>query len=169
MTTAAGINTLCFGFSIIFKRDITRKDIVNIVDELHTEFGDGWKFTCESACEGGIDILEWPGKQQYRGYKCLRFHEPASRATEHSRQRRSEISEWRDAWKDDETVIFTRHPIPRRNVSIKHTPKRLQERTFLKSLDDAPKWTRGELLKFAFVFSNHGMIIKNKTALRNRR
>jgi hypothetical protein len=49
------------------------RNIATIIEVLTTLFGEGYEFRPEPISEGGIIMTNWPGKEEGRGFKTVRF------------------------------------------------------------------------------------------------
>ena len=98
------------------------EDVVKTCAELEALMP-GYKFAPEPKCEGGIEVIDWPGKT--KGYKSIRLG----------------IDNW--PWLTDGTPSVM-------GVKLEQRDKNLPERqfaTYLKALGGAPGWKPHELDK----------------------
>ena len=99
----------------------TFKDVEDTTVELNETMPPGYKFAAEPISEGGIEMIDWPGKT--KGYKSIRLG----------------IGNW--PWLTDGTPSVSDVTLERRYTNLPEG----QFSTFLKALDGAPSWKAREL------------------------
>ena len=130
------ITTYSYGHIYKVKRNITNKDLLLLCNLLNNEFNTFYKSTLykfepECISEGGIIWAEYPNKIGYKSIRLFLNSYP-----------------WITKIYDDPEIII--HNIDNKNCS--YEGKKIQ--TFLKSFDNAPKWTVEELAIFNKCFTN---------------
>lgn len=125
------MHTYCSGPRFSSPFPITSKTIVDFVDALSERFGPGYEFKPEPISEGGIEMTSWPGKDDPRAYKTVRFHMVHGQWPIIQR-------DTLDQWRINPPVEIWTLP-PRLGRDRAHT---LEGSTFFKAFYGAPCWTR---------------------------
>jgi hypothetical protein len=131
------------GYRFKFEGDITTKTMVELIDSLEAQFGEGFRFVPEAITEGGLELVAWPGAHIDGAYKAMRFR-VSSGAGEWPWITNATLSQWRT---QGASVIW--EPLG---------GKRTVEGTlFYKAFTGAPCWTRAELEKVKAAFALAGV------------
>jgi hypothetical protein len=150
------INTYCSGFQLYSIKNITRKEFVELCNNLQKEFNNhynvnDYSFSPECITEGGIIFNNY--NNNIDGYKTIRLFFTENNVIDGKREKLyGFINEnIKNEWIMDEGILIEKD----RYLG-----------TFLKSFHNAPKWTKEELRIFKYCFNNIGLIIK-KSLLKN--
>lgn len=135
--------TYTSGYHLKIMRNITKKDIVVLCDDLNKTFGDGYDFRPEAINEGGILFHDFPGKSGNM-YKTIRFS--SGRTPRWPIINQQSVM---DDWKENDTQIFVSNNFYEERYATKIS-------TFLKAFHGAPCWTKSELEKFEKCFESVG-------------
>ena len=152
------MSTYTNGYTLISKKDITKKDIIELCELLTREYNNGYTFEPEGITEGGI-IFKFPDSEKKlpefkdEKYKSVRLHFTNCRYGGRERYLCYSYSgEWPwinkntiIEWKDDNHVL----------LKEKHTIK-----IFLKSFHGAPPFTIDELKIWEYCFKKIGLELK---------
>ncbi len=140
--------TYCRGLQCKFTKNITKKEYIEICEELNVgfaeKFGGSYSFQPESITEGGLVMVQFPSKDG-RMYKTMRH-----RLVYNNRLGMRTCISWPwiggdetiEAWKLDESVLI---------------PSGTESDTFLKAFHGAPCWSIAELILVREVFLKHGI------------
>lgn len=123
------IRTYCDAGTKITVHDpvITTKHIVTFIDELSRSFGGGYVFRPEPISEGGVEMINWPGKIA-GAYKTVRFHFQA-----HGGWPQIDGDGVLEKWRREQAVV------------IWHNSGAFRGSLFIKAFDGAPCWTKAEI------------------------
>jgi len=146
------INTYCNGFQLVAIKNISKKEFVELCNDLQNEFNNyyntnDYSFSPECITEGGIVFNNFNG--DINGYKTMRIYFTYKFGGK--KKLYGYINNnIKDEWINDESILIDKD-------------KYLG--TYLKSFRNAPEWTNDELKIFEKCFNNIGLII-NKLPLK---
>lgn len=143
------------GFYYRARSILTRGEFVELLDELNKEFGDGWSFEPEPIHEGGIEVVNWPGKEG-KQYKAMRLCK--------TRGMNYDQMPWpwiKDTWRERWTIVDKNDILFIGDVKAKR-PLREWNSTVLKAFYGAPAWTSEELGKIEKVFAKFNIEVNYK-------
>lgn len=127
------MNTYCYGPILKFKKDMTRRQLMEACQKISDRFGNAYIFFPDKITDGGIKME--PANEElieHFEYKSMRF----------------QAKDWPwisnlDEWNHDETILF-------KNGNVLNT--------FLRSTR-APAWTLNEVSKICNVLETYGVKI----------
>lgn len=125
---------------------LTKADVMLVCRQLEKLFGDGYSFTPDPTCYGGILMRTWPGRVA-GAYKSFRLY-PGSMNRIWPHVDLDDLSSWHDS----EEVIFSPQP-----EICERGSKKLRLGVMLKAHHWAPVWTRKEILHFKEAFATIGL------------
>ena len=136
------LNTYCNGFELVSIKNISKKEFVELCNNLQKEFNDyydsnDYSFSPECITEGGIVFNNFDEEDKY---KTMRITYSYSIDNLYGYINNN----IKDEWINDESILID---------------KDKYLRTFLKSSRNAPEWTNDELKIFEKCFNNIGLII----------
>ena len=139
MTKGVPRYTYCDGPTYKIHDKLTRKDIILVIDALNEIFGQGWNFQLEPITEGGIEVVQWPGKPKH-AFKTLRFI--------HDKIQWPWITSLSAAeWRESDKVVLEGCVFD----------------TYLKAFFGAPCWSVRELEKWNRAWARVGVTVVKKT------
>lgn len=141
------INTLCNGFTLVAYKNITKKQFVQMLNNLQKKFNDHYdtdeyNFSPELISEGGIVFDNFNDKNKYKTMR-LYFIDNKSKCQTESLYGTISTNT-KEKWKTIENILIK---------------KDQYLGTFLKSFRDAPGWTADELKIFIDCFDKMGLMI----------
>lgn len=155
MDRSVKLNTYCNGFQLQSTKDISKKEFVELCNNLQTKFNEYYNttkyiFSPECITEGGIVFNNFNTRYEY---KSMRMYFT-------NKQNNCRIASLygfintniKEEWVNDENILINN------NAYIG---------TYLKSFDDAPKWTNDELRIFKECFENVGLYIVKLPSKKN--
>lgn len=135
--------TYCSGPKLKFTKDITKEIYIEICEDLSAtfaeKFGGEYIFEPESITEGGIILVQFPGKQN-KMYKTMRHHLTSKNYERNVRWPWIDKKNVMEDWRDDSGIL-----IPINTLSD----------TFLKAFHGAPTWTVDEIKLMCEVFTQY--------------
>ena len=143
------INTCCSGFQLLSKKDITKKEFVELCNNLQNEFNkyyntNDYSFSPECISEGGIIFDNF--NTYNNGYKTMRIYFTDKKNICREKSLYGFINKnIKDEWINDDSILIEKN-------------KYLG--TYLKSYRNALEWTNEELQIFKKCFENIELIIK---------
>ena len=141
--------TYCSGFQLVAINNISKKEFVELCNNLQKEFNNFYKsndysFSPECISEGGVIFNNFNG--DIDGYKSMRIFFTDKDGGMKIKSLYGFINNnIKNEWINDQSILIDKN-------------KYLQ--TFLKSFGNAPKWTNDELKIFKKCFDNIGLVIK---------
>lgn len=162
---ASAITTYTRGPAYYVTRSVTDKDLVEVCrllgDAFCQRYGRRYAFRPEAISEGGIEWLEWPGKQddQYKSMR-LRFHQYPQVDKINGP---TELLLHCIPPETDHTIEAISKARLRRHCVAQRRMERMQRSklaSFLKAFGNAPAWTIEELDLFASCFGHVGILVK---------
>jgi len=142
------INTYCSGFQLVAIKNISKKEFVELCNNLQDEFNyyyntNDYSFKPECISEGGIVFNNF---NEVCKYKTMRIFLTDKDTIGGRREKLYGVinENIKDEWINDESVLIE---------------KDKYLRTYLKSFHNAPQWTNDELKIFQKCFNNIGLII----------
>ncbi len=143
------VNTYCSGFQLISQKNITKKEFVELCNDLQIEFNNyyntnDYSFSPECISEGGIIFNNFENRSE--GYKTMRIYFTDKDNSCRLNSLYDTINRnIKQEWIKDENILINK------NVYLG---------TYLKSFRNAPPWTNDELKIFIKCFNNIGLVIK---------
>lgn len=140
------LNTYSTGFELKSIKDISKKEFVELCNNLEYKFNNyyntnEYSFSPECICEGGIVFNNFNNRDKY---KSLRIFFYDKRSGMHSLYGTIHPN-IKEEWIKDESILIGNNSVIG---------------TFLKSFYNAPKWTSDELKIFKECFENIGLYIE---------
>lgn len=142
------INTYCNGFQLVALKNISKKEFVELCNDLQNEFNNyystnDYSFSPECISEGGIVFNNFNGAN---GYKTMRifFTDKDTIGCNITNLYGYINKNIKDEWINDECILIDI------NTYLG---------TYLKSFNNAPQWTNNELKIFQKCFNNIGLVI----------
>jgi hypothetical protein len=141
-------NTYCRGFRLVAIKNISKKEFVELCNNLQKEFNDyynsnDYSFSPECITEGGIVFNNF-GMGSTNGYKTMRIYFTDKFGGMKQSLYGMINDHIKDEWINDESILIDKD-------------KYLG--TYLKSFYNAPQWTNDELKIFEKCFNNIGLIV----------
>lgn len=165
---ASHITTYAEGPEYIITRTLTNKDLLAVCKLLDEAFSREYAGTCsfepEAITEGGIEWVDWPGKQPEH-YKTMRLRFRHYPFVDRLYDDQEIKLHWMDG--DNEHAYQKAYPGYKRTYTKTQRKASARLRSMLKAFDDAPAWKTRELDIFAQCFQQVGIEVKRKVTAKS--